>query len=156
MAAGAVRGQRLGVDGYNVLISLESFLAGKMVIRCDDGYVRDLRAMFGKYRPGKSTPHAISFLIKTLTKGKPANVAVLFDGQVSRSGDLASKISGELKLAGLNGEAKAVRHVDATLREFDIVASSDRAVIKRARAVWDIPAEILKSKKGKLLDLRKF
>jgi len=36
-----------------------------------------------------------------------------------------------------------------------VVASSDRAVIKRAKAVWDIPAELLRQKKANILDLKK-
>jgi hypothetical protein len=40
--------------------------------------------------------------------------------------------------------------------EFDVVASSDRAVIKRAKAVWDIPAELLRRKKANILDLKRF
>jgi hypothetical protein len=48
-----VRGRTLGVDGYNVLITCESLLGGYPVIRCDDGLLRDLRAVRGKYRRGE-------------------------------------------------------------------------------------------------------
>jgi len=33
------------------------------------------------------------------------------------------------------------------------VATSDRAIIKRAKAVWDLPAELLKRKGARILNL---
>jgi len=61
-----------------------------------------------------------------------------------------------LEQAGLKGNAQAIGGVDLKLRSFDVVASSDRAIIKRAKAIWDIPAELLKRKKVKVFDLKKF
>jgi hypothetical protein len=155
VGAGAVRGKRLGVDGYNVLITLETILTGKRIIRCDDGYIRDLRAIFGKYRATPATTRALSVLIQTIAKAQPKTVAVFFDKQVSRSGELAAEIRHRLKRAKLKGDANAVGGVDMKLRAFDVVASSDRAVIWRAKAVWDIPSELLKLKKSNILDLTK-
>ena len=151
--ASAVRGKRLGVDGYNVLITLETILTGKQIIRCDDGYIRDLRAIFGKYRATPATDKALSALIQTLTKARPKTVTVFFDKQVSRSGELAAEVRPQLNRAGLKGDASAVGGVDMKLRAFDVVASSDRAVIGRARMVWDIPAELAERKRANLLDL---
>ncbi len=156
VGAGAVRGKRLGVDGYNVLITLESILTGKRVVRCDDGYIRDLRAIFGKYRSTPATARAISALAETIAKARLKFVAVLFDKQVSRSGELAAEVRRQLDQAGLKGDASAIGGVDMKLRAFDVVASSDRAVIERAKAVWDLPAELLKRKKAKVLDLKNF
>jgi hypothetical protein len=155
VGAGTVRGKRLGVDGYNVLITLESIITGKRVVRCDDGYIRDLRAIFGKYRATPATNKALSALIQTLTKVGPKTISVFFDKQASRSGELAAEVRRQLKRAGLKGDASAVGGVDMKLRAFDVVASSDRAVIGRVKAVWDIPAELLKRKKADVLDLMK-
>lgn len=151
--AGAVRGKRLGVDGYNVLITLESIIIGKRVVRCDDGYIRDMRAIFGKYRATPATNKALSALIQTLTKTGPKTVTVFFDKQVSRSGELAAEVRRQLKRAGLKGDASAVGGVDMKLRAFEVVASSDRAVIGRVKAVWDIPAELVERKRANILDL---
>lgn len=151
-----VRGRRLALDGYNVLITSESILTGKQVIRCDDGFVRDLRAIFGKYKPSRTTERAIAEDLKIVARAKPGEVVVLFDKQVSRSGELAGMVRRELKELHLKGDSRAVEGVDFRLRAFDVVASSDRAVIKRARSVWDIPAELIKRKRAKILNLSKF
>jgi hypothetical protein len=148
-----VRDRSLSVDGYNVIITLESILTGKKVVRCDDGFVRDLRAIFGKYRTSRATEGAIEDVLKVVVKARPQNVVVFFDKQVSKSGELAGKVRRELMELGLKGDSRAVGGVDFRLRGFDVVASSDRAVIKRAKAVWDIPAELLKRKKANILDL---
>lgn len=150
-----VRGRRLGIDGYNVLITLESVLTGKQVVRCDDGFVRDLRAIFGKYKPSRATERVIKEVLKIVVKARPGRVVVLFDKQASRSGELASKVRRGLKEFGLKGDSRAVGGVDFKLRAFDAVASSDRAIIKRAKSVWDIPAELLKRKRVNILDLSK-
>ncbi|MFH1821598.1 MAG: DUF434 domain-containing protein [Methanobacteriota archaeon] len=152
----AVKGKLLGIDGYNVLITIESILMGKQVVLCDDGYIRDLRAIFGKYRAGPATSRAISVLIQETAKAMPKEVFVLFDKQVSHSGELAAEIRMKLKRAGLGGGSLAVGGVDMKLRDFEVVASSDRAVIERAKAVWNLPAEVLKPKKSKLIDLNNF
>jgi len=148
-----VRDRLLSVDGYNVIITLESILTGKKVVRCDDGFVRDLRAIFGKYRTSRTTECAIEEVLKVVVKARPQKVVVFFDKQVSRSGELAGKVRRGLRELGLKGDSRAVGGVDFRLRGFDVVASSDRAVIKRAKAVWDIPAELLKRKKANILDL---
>lgn len=151
--ASAVRGKRLGVDGYNVLITLESILINKQVVRCDDGYIRDLRAIFGKYRYTADTTKALSALVQTVAKAKPKTVTVFFDKPVSRSGELAAEVRHRLNRVGLSADALAIGGVDMKLRAFDVVASSDRAVIGRARMVWDIPAELAERKRANLLDL---
>jgi hypothetical protein len=148
-----VRGKSLGVDGYNVLITVEGILTGKPIIMCDDGYVRDLRAIFGKYRKSPATPKALKMMLATISEAGPREVCVMFDGQVSRSGELAAEVRKLLEGAGLEGDARAVRGVDFQLHEFDVVASSDRAVIERARAIWDIPGEVLKRGKARIIDL---
>jgi len=148
-----VNGKHLGVDGYNTLITLESILTGKQVVRCDDGYIRDLRAIFGKYKLSRATDRALAELLEILGRARPRDVVVLFDKQVSRSGELAGATRRGLKKFGLKGNSRATSGVDFKLRAFDVVASSDRAIIWRAKAVLDIPADVVAKKAIKVLDL---
>ena len=148
-----VRGKRLGVDGYNVLITTESILAGKPVVRCDDGFVRDLRAIFGKYRMSSVTPRALASILKTIAGARPDNVIIMFDSQMSRSGELAAEVRRRLKQVGLKGDARTVAGVDFKVRGFDVASSSDRAIIGRSKAVWDIPVEIMGRRTANVIDL---
>jgi len=156
MVSGAkVRGKRLGVDGYNVLITVESILTGRQVVRCDDGFVRDLRAIFGKYRISSVTPRALTAILKIISGARPMEVVMMFDSQMSRSGELAAEVRKRLRQVGLRGDARTVAGVDFKVRGFDVASSSDRAIIERARAAWDIPAEVLRRRKAKIIDLKK-
>jgi len=156
MVSGAkVRGKRLGVDGYNVLITVESILTDRQVVRCDDGFVRDLRAIFGKYRISSVTPRALTAILKIISGARPREVVMMFDSQMSRSGELAAEVRRRLRQVGLRGDARTVAGVDFKVRGFDVASSSDRAIIERARAAWDIPAEVLRRRKAKIIDLKK-
>jgi len=150
-----MRGKHLAVDGYNVLITVESILTGKQVVKCDDGFIRDLRAIFGKYRTSSATPRALMEILTTILRARPSEVVVMFDSQMSRSGELAADVRRRLKQVGLKGAAQAVGGVDFKVRGFDIVASSDRAIIERVNAVWDLPGEVLKRRKANFTDLTK-
>lgn len=150
-----VKGKRLGVDGYNVLITVESLLLGRRLIRCDDGFVRDLRAIFGKYKTSHVTPRALREILREVSRAKPREVVWVFDKQVSRSGELAALTRELLAQAGVKGKAKTAARTDLEIGACEVAASSDRVIIKRARAVWDIPAEVLKRRRAKLLDLGK-
>lgn len=146
-------GKELGVDGYNVLITAESILMGKPVVRCNDGFVRDLRAIFGRYKPSQTTDRAIEKILKIIVKARPSRVVVFFDKQVSKSGELAARVRYGLGKHGLKGDSRAVNAVDFKLRAFDVVATSDRGIIQKSKAVWDIPTELLKGENANVLDL---
>jgi hypothetical protein len=150
-----VRDKRIGIDGYNVLITVESILACKQVVKCDDGYIRDLRAIFGKYHASSVTPRALAEILKAISRWKPAEVIVMFDSQMSKSGELAAEVRRMLKEDEIIGDARTVAGVDFKIRAFDVVASGDRAIIERVKAVWDLPAELLKNRKTKITDLTK-
>jgi len=154
MVSGAkVRGKRLGVDGYNVLITVESILTGRQVVRCDDGFVRDLRAIFGKYRISSVTSRALTAILKIISGARPREVVMMFDSQMSRSGELAAEVRKRLKQVGLKGDARTIAGVDFKVRGFDVASSSDRAIIERSKAVWDIPAEIMRKRTANVIDL---
>lgn len=155
VGAKGVWSQKLGVDGYNVLITVESILSGKQVIKCDDGFLRDLRALFGKYRASRATRSALVELLAAVRGAKPEEVVVLFDQQVSRSGELAAMAREEMVRLGLKGDARTAVGTDAKIRNFDVAASSDRAIIERARAVWDIPAMVARRRSARIIDLSK-
>jgi len=149
-----VRGKTLGVDGYNVLITAESILSDKEVVMCDDGFIRDLRGIFGKYRISGLTDRALREILNLIRRSGAKKVHILFDKQVSRSGELASVTRNLMRKMGIPGDAAAVGGVDFLLRKYQVAATSDSVVIKRAKAVWDIPAELKPQKVFNLTKIR--
>src|SRR5208337_5604124 len=59
VAPSVVSGQPLGLDWYNVLITVESYLRGQLLFVADDGMVRDASAAHGSYRQAGPTGRAI-------------------------------------------------------------------------------------------------
>ncbi len=56
------------IDGYNVLISVETICNQEYdsIIMCDDGILRDIKAVFGKYKTNSSTENALNYIINIL------------------------------------------------------------------------------------------
>jgi hypothetical protein len=148
-----VRGRTLGVDGYNVLITCESLLGGYPVIRCDDGLLRDLRAVRGKYRRGERTERALEEIALLLAEARAGEVRFLFDSPASGSGELARRTAEILEERGVRAVCRAVRGVDREVGSCEVSASSDRVIVERARRVWDLPSELLEKRGGRVVDL---
>lgn len=132
------------IDGYNVLITVESVLKDRGVILCDDGFVRDTSATFGKYRRSKFTLPALEKIIGILKENSVGRVLFIFDSQVSFSGELCKLIREKLAEHGLRGSATTSESADYIItKSKGIVCTSDRAIIKKAAKVLDIPYYIL-------------
>ncbi|HDI86345.1 MAG TPA: hypothetical protein ENF83_02940 [Candidatus Korarchaeota archaeon] len=138
-------GRSIGVDGYNVLITVETMLLGEPVFLCTDGLLRDLRGVFSSYRPSDVTERAMELIVDALSGLSPAEVLLAFDEPMSRSGELAAMAREKMSEAGLTGTSVTHRQVDTLISGFEIAASSDVAVIERARAVIDLPALVADS-----------
>lgn len=150
---GEICGKILAVDGYNVLVILESLLKGLPLILADDGFVRDISGVFNKYRMSEDTFKAIDLILLELGKHPPRSVYFFFDQPISKSGELAALVRRKLMECRLEGDAKAVKQPEsAVIKMGEVVASSDSVVIKRARKIVDLAGHIVKMKaKEKLL-----
>ncbi len=142
----SLKGSRILLDGYNVLITVESVLQGDFFI-AQDGFLRDSRGVFGKYKMDDKTFKALRLVFETLKILKVGFVKFYFDKNVSFSGELASIVKKLLKGYGIPGEVELSPHVDYSIKgeaENFVVATSDSAIIDRAKRVFDIPSFIWK------------
>jgi Uncharacterized conserved protein len=140
-----LRGRVLHIDGYNVLITVESIISGEDIFLCDDGFLRDMRCLFRKYRRSEATDEAIQLMIDTISRAMPSEILLLLDKQISRSGELASDIGEAFSAAGISGTARTARDVDRALKNSSaVVATSDGIIIDHISSALDIPALIAK------------
>ncbi len=157
-----IKGKTLFVDGYNVLITVESICSNneRSVVVCDDGVLRDVNAVFGKYKYNEWTEIALNQIIFLLKFYKPLFVKFFYDSPVSRSGELAKLTNRIIKAHGVNGCAVTSKNVDFELKNLSnasgnnsdstyIIATSDGAIIDKVKNVLDIPSELCKLKKLK-------
>jgi len=142
----AMIGKNIFVDGYNVLITSETILNHDYdsLVMCDGGVLRDMKAVFGKYRMDKGTEKVIILILKLINQYKPNCVNLLFDRPVSKSGELAKLTSSILKDLGMNGSAETQSNVDYELvkrsKLFNgVVATSDGVIIDHTDTVLDVP-----------------
>ncbi|MCX8206522.1 MAG: DUF434 domain-containing protein [Methanothrix sp.] len=138
-----LRGRSLHIDGYNVLITIESVITGEDIFLCDDGFIRDMRCLFRKYRRSEATDEAVQLMIDVISRSGPSEILLLLDKQISRSGELASDICEAFSAAGIPGIARTARDVDRALKNSSaVVATSDGIIIDHVSSALDVPALI--------------
>ena len=131
----AIKGNNLVIDGYNIIIGMESILEKKAFL-CDDGVIRDIKGTFRNFRISGITEKAIEMIMRFLKDENPANVYFLLDSQISKSGLLSEMLREKMGYYGLKGYAKTSKHVDYDLKiSKDIIVSSDGVIIDKAGRV---------------------
>lgn len=130
-----INGNAVIIDGYNILIGMESILMKKAFL-CDDGVVRDIMGVFRNFKTSETTEKAIELIMRFLKEHNPDSVVFLFDAQISKSGSLAKKLREKIAEFGLNGDARTSKRVDYELKSSKyVVASSDGVIIDEAGKV---------------------
>lgn len=142
----AVSGQAVGVDGHNVLLTLESALMGAVLVAADDGAVRDIGQKGRHYGPGPHTETAARLVVEALARAGAARAVILLDAPLPFSGQMAGVLRHLLERAGLAGQARAVAAPDKELQIFQgIVASGDGPLIDAAARPLDLAGAIIRA-----------
>ncbi|WP_300607994.1 DUF434 domain-containing protein [Methanohalophilus sp.] len=137
-----IPGKSLAIDGYNVLIGIETALEDYTLWVSDDGYVRDIRGKFNNFKMTDTTIIAIDKLMEILHQNQPSRTTILLDRPMSNSGNLAVLLRKKMKEHRIEGDALTSDHVDYDLKNIqsDIIATSDGIIIDSVSKVVDIPA----------------
>ncbi|WP_440947726.1 DUF434 domain-containing protein [Methanosarcina sp. T3] len=153
IACNGIRDRDLLLDGYNVLLSVDSLLKKEPMWFCDDGYIRDTRYYFSKAKQAEDIEEALDLILEFFSEARPKSVTFLLDAQISRSGELAGFIRRKLKEQGIPGDAHTSKTADFDLKTEGenperqlVVATSDGIVIDSVLQVLDIPACLMEKK----------
>ncbi|GAB6136241.1 DUF434 domain-containing protein [Thermococcus prieurii] len=131
-----IRGRVLGIDGFNVLITLESLLAGRAIL-CEDGLIRDLEYR-GKYRPHRETRNNLRPIVSALAELSPGR-AVFFYGKNNPGSGVVGRLTEKLlDEFGIPGEIRLVKSPDHELKAFETAATADVGVIEKVDHVFDL------------------
>jgi hypothetical protein len=134
--AGALRGQAVIIDGFNVLTTVEAALGGAPILRGRDGSDRDLAGVHGTYRKVEETLPALGLVGEMLAALGVDRAVWLLDRPVSNSGRLKRLI---LDLAAEHDWAWQVElpfNPDpALIAATEVVSTADSAVLDRC-ARW--------------------
>jgi hypothetical protein len=143
----AIAGQRIALDGYNVLITIEAAISAGVIFRGRDDCFRDLASIHGTYRKVTETIPAVELIGEFLKEVRAGRVLWLLDRPVSNSGRLKTLIGELAQKNGWDWQIELALSPDTELKRTDlIVASSDSVVLDDCRKWTNLAAEIIKQK----------
>jgi len=144
-----IAGENLGVDWYNVLITVESYLRGAPLFLADDGMVRDTAAAHGSYRSTDITENAIREILRGISSLAPGRVDVFLDSPIAFSGIMAEDVRKRSTVLPCPCAVSVAYTADFPLKSYEgIVASSDSVILDSARRVFDLPRHLLEQAFG--------
>lgn len=127
----AVKDTMLAIDGFNLLITLETALSGSVLIRGADGALRDLAGLRGTYRLISQTDRAIDLFGQELHDLQVQSTLVYLDAPVSNSGRLRQRILERSATWQIPVEVLLVPNPDVQLTQLERVVSSDSVILDR-------------------------
>jgi hypothetical protein len=144
----SVRNEALGIDWYNVIISVESYLKGLPVFISDDGFLRDATGVHGSYRVSGVTRKAVETVLEGIKGLAPGRLDIYLDAPVSFSGDTAAELRDRVRDFG-TATVSVAPSPDFILKTYQgFVASSDSIIIEKAERIVDLARYVLLSSFG--------
>jgi hypothetical protein len=135
----ALSGERLELDGFNVLTTLEVALSGGVVLVGRDGVLRDIAGVHGSYRRVEETRPAIAAIDAFLRPLEVRGCRWLLDRPVSNSGRLRAVLLEHAAQAGLAWEVEVVPDPDVLLAGSSaVVCSADGQVLDRSARSFNL------------------
>ncbi len=140
----------LGIDGYNLLITVESALSGGLILVGRDGCCRDLASIHGTYRKVEETVPAVELIADYLSGFGLRHIDWYLDSPVSNSGRLKVLMAEVLEERGLvtpggtTWNIELVPSPDAVLAGYNgVIASTDSVVLDRCLVWTNLAADII-------------
>jgi hypothetical protein len=135
----SIQGRPLRIDGFNLVLTLESALGGGIVLAGRDGCYRDMASVHGSYRRVEETRPALDLAARWLAEWGAGPCTWLLDSPVSNSGRLAAMI----RTVEPGWSAEVVPDPDAVLVMSGAVAvTADAGILDRC-GEWVSLARVL-------------
>lgn len=142
-------GDKVLIDTYNVLFTVNNYLLGKHVFLSNDGMLRDAGEMRGRIVNKPQFERSVSLMLEVLQEWSGVSCIHYLDEPVSHSGDLSRYLGMEMTRMGIQGDCHVHKNPDRMLiqEKSDAICSSDSAIIEQYMGkVLDLPREILGKK----------
>ncbi len=142
-----IRGKALAIDGYNVLITVESALQEKPLVQGDDYLIRDIAGISGSHKITEVSFQAIDIILRVLKEYESKHNLFYFVSSISKSGILAAVIRDELKKNNLSGNSESVRFPAKVLSGHKgVIATSNSVLIDQVERVVDLAGYIAENR----------
>jgi hypothetical protein len=139
-------GNTLHVDGFNVILTIGSYLNGSPVYVGMDGILRDASEIHGKIFRNELNMRSVQLVIDFLSENNCPEVYFYLDSPVSMSGEFCKLINSGLSEHKLKGKAETFVSPDFILKNLTdgIISTSDSTIIdKTNQKVIDLPRLVL-------------
>jgi hypothetical protein len=136
------------IDGFNTIITLEVALSGTILLKAQDGTIRDLAGLRGTYRLIDKTDTAITWILSRLEQENVAKAVFYLDSPVSNSGRLKQRILELSKAFSLEVQAEVIHNVDTVLSSLDHVITADAIILDKCRSWSNLNRRILEEALG--------
>jgi len=137
-------GTEVLIDGLNIIITLETALSHSLVLRGDDGVLRDVAGLHGTYRIIDKTAKAIKLILQTLSNLDVRNATFILDKPVSNSGSLKQLILEISRNFNLEVVAELDMNPDQIFVDKENVISSDGPVILKSSSWFNLNSMIVR------------
>ena len=138
-----LKGCDIFIDGYNVLITMESVLHNETVWFADDGFLRDTRGIFKNHTNTAKTYQAVDEMLTTLSALAVNSATILLDTQMSNSGKLAQFIRKRAAKCPFKTAVTTSKNVDFDLKQaghLGVIATADSVIVDAVEKVADLTA----------------
>lgn len=143
--ASDLKGKTIYLDGFNVLILLESLLSEAYIFEGLDGCIRDLSGVHGTYKRVNQTLRAVELVAFFYRKNQIHQLVWIFDKPVSNSGRIKQSILEFAEEHQLNWEFDLQYNPDKLLAESsEIIISSDAWILDHCKAWFNLIGYLIK------------
>lgn len=137
----SIQNKTLLLDGYNILITLESALSGGYIFRGRDGCIRDLAGIHGTYRKVTETIPALELIGQTLKTLNIQKAVWYLDSPVSNSGRLKTILGSLFRNYPFENEIQLIPNPDKELAAAEhCIATSDSAILDQCQQWFNLSA----------------
>jgi hypothetical protein len=143
-----VKDKTVYLDGFNVLILLESLLSKAYIFEGVDGCFRDLSGVHGTYKRVNQTQTSIELVATFFQKSKAEKLVWIFDKPVSNSGRIKQIILDFATENSLNWEVELEFNPDKYLVENKgIIVSSDAWILDHCKNWFNLVGYLIGEEK---------
>ena len=135
----SLKNETVLIDGFNMLIILESALSGAYIFKCQDDTYRDISSVHGSYKRVIQTEKAIILIGEILKSLNVQKVIWYFDAPVSNSGRLKVMLYDFAERYNFNWEIHLDNNPDAVLaKSKHIIISADAWILDECQRWFNL------------------
>lgn len=148
LQAAELKGKIVYLDGFNVVILLESLLSGAYLFKGTDGCFRDLSGVHGTYKRVNQTQRVLELVAEFFRKTEVQKLIWIFDTPVSNSGRVKQMILDFAVENNMNWEADLQFNPDHFLAEnTEISISSDAWILDHCKTWFNLIDYLIEEEK---------